>query len=82
MKGKRSVMGMVLTIIGVVVIVPGVWPGLVVESPKPGFGPHQMIAVAAGLVFLLLGALLCAKCKKCASGPEDAPAPPPPPPAE
>jgi len=64
MKRKRSVLGIILTVIGVVMLVHGLWPGLVVSEPKPGFGPFQQIAVGAGVVLLLVGGFLCAKAGK------------------
>jgi len=90
MKRKRSVLGIILTVIGVVMLVHGLWPGLVVKAPKPGFGPFQQIAVGAGVVLLLIGGFLCARAGRAgpaaaapAPGPESASAPEEPaPPAE
>ena len=82
MAKKRSSCGIVLTIIGVVVIVAGAstdwWYG-----GRQGFHGHQMIAVAIGLLLLIIGGVACAKCKSaCTAEPAEAAAEEPAPEAE
>ena len=75
-------LGVVFVVLGVIAAVIALFPGLAGEkSPAEGFGWQQTVALAVGLVLLLLGILMCAKggvCCCCAApkAPE-APAEPP-----
>ena len=82
MKRKRSVLGIILTVVGVVLIVGAATTDLWYEGARPGFGWHQQVAVALGVALLLLGGLFCCRSSKCAAEPEGEAAPPPPEPAE
>jgi hypothetical protein len=74
MAKKRSSCGIVLTIIGVVLIIAGATTGWWYEGARPGFHEHQMIVVAIGLLLLIIGAVMCGKCKcLCAAGAGDEP---------
>lgn len=80
MATKRSKCGIVLTMIGVVVIVAGASADWWFEGARPGFHGYQMIAVAIGLLLLVIGGVVCAKCKcACAAEPAKAAAEEPPP---
>ena len=53
----------VLVTLGIVAVVVACCPGLAgIEKPAPGFGPHQMIALAIGLILVIVGLAIC-KCK-------------------
>ncbi len=65
---KRSVLGIILAIVGVVLVVVALWPGAIVPSPKPGFGPYQIIALVAGAALVLIGRCMCSRCG-CAGSP-------------
>jgi len=71
----RSVIGVILIVLGLFALVIGFFPGLVMAGPKPGFGPQQQFAVALGAVALLLGLVLGCRlgkgCAACSSKPEE-----------
>ena len=90
MKRKRSVLGIILTVIGVVMLIAGATTDWWYPGARKGFNEHQTVAVAAGVVLLLVGGFLCAKAGRAgpaaaalAPEPESASAPEEPaPPAE
>ena len=80
---KRSAIGIILTVAGVIVVVAGATADWWLPGAQKGFGPHQMVAVAVGVLLLLIGGLICAKCcKTCGPPCEEAPKEEPPPPTE
>lgn len=73
MAKKRSSCGIVLTIIGVVVIVAAATADWWFEGARPGFNEYQMIGLATGLLLLIIGGVVCAKCTcACAAEPAEA----------
>ena len=65
---SRSIFGIVLTVVGVVAVVVAFFPKTFVADPKPGFGPHQILALIIGLVLVLVGFRLCCGKKMCGCG--------------
>lgn len=71
-------LGVVFVVLGVIAAVIALFPGLAGEkSPAEGFGWQQTVALAVGLVLLLLGILMCAKGGACCCAAPEAPAEPP-----
>lgn len=71
----RSVIGIILTVVGVVALVVGFFPGALVAHPKPGFGPIQIVLLIVGVVLAGLGYMLCCCkgsccCSACGTKPE------------
>ena len=64
----RSVIGIILTVLGVVAVVLAFFPKAFVPEPKPGFGPYQIVAIVVGLLLMLLGYRSCCCKSSCGCG--------------
>lgn len=68
MEKKRSVVGIILTAVGVAVTIAGATTDIWLKGARKGFHGQQLVAVLVGLALLVVGALLCQRCaKSCAA---------------
>ena len=75
---SRSIVGIILTVVGVVAVVVAFFPKTLVSEPQEGFGPLQTTAVIVGVILMVLGYMLCCSksacaCKTCEPKPEEKP---------
>ncbi len=78
MAKHRSVVGIILTIIGLIGIIVGAWSYLQPEDQQPFVGQGLLVAMI-GIVILLIGGLLCSKATRTeAAAEEPVPSQPPP----
>ena len=69
MEKKRSVVGIILTAVGLAIAIAGATTDLWYKGARPGFHGHQLVAVLVGIVLFIVGGLLCHRCTKaCAPG--------------